>query len=100
MSGVYGLVFPNKYGQLRSYSGFRRQFERFLKERGIGKVTFHQFRHTFATMMLEQQVNPRVVQEYLGHKDISTTLGIYTGVTSSAMKQAADGVDVAMHRMV
>ena len=51
-------------------------------------------------MMLEQQVNPRVVQEYLGHKDISTTLGIYTGVTSSAMKQAADGVDVAMRGML
>ena len=99
-SDTKGFVFPNKYGELRSYSGFRRQFERFLKERGIAKVTFHQFRHTFATMMLEQQVNPRVVQEYLGHKDISTTLGIYTGVTSSAMKQAADGVDVAMRGMV
>ena len=99
-SDTKGFVFPNKYGELRSYSGFRRQFERFLKERGIAKVTFHQFRHTFATMMLEQQVNPRVVQEYLGHKDISTTLGIYTGVTSSAMKQAADGVDVAMSSMI
>ncbi|MBT3320623.1 MAG: site-specific integrase [Clostridia bacterium] len=99
-SDVADLMFPNKNGQLRSYSGFRRQFERFTKDRGIEKITFHQFRHTFATMMLEQHVNPRVVQEFLGHKDISTTLGIYTGVTSGPMKQAADGVDSAMKDVI
>jgi integrase len=80
-SEVEKLVFPNKEGKLRSYSGFRRQFGRYLKENGVGEITFHQFRHTFATMMLERGVNPRVVQEFLGHKDISTMLGIYTGVT-------------------
>ena len=89
-------MFPNKHGQLRSYSGLRRQFECFMKNKGIDKVTFHQFRHTFATIMLEQHVNPRVVLDCLGYEDISTTLWIYTGVTSSSMKQAADGVDMAM----
>jgi len=93
------LVFPNKSGELRCYSGFRRQFERYLKEKGLDKVTFHQFRHTFATMMLERGVNPRVVQEYLGHKDISTTLGIYTGITSQVMLEAANGADVAIRGM-
>jgi integrase len=93
------LVFPNKDGKLRSYSGFRRQFGRFLNEKGLENITFHQFRHTFATMMLERGVNPRVVQEFLGHKDISTTLGIYTGVTSDVMKAAADGADTALRGM-
>ena len=51
-------------------------------------------------MMLERGVNPRVVQEFLGHKDISTTLGIYTGVTSDVMKQAAEGADEAMRGMM
>ena len=98
-SEVENLVFPNKDGKLRSYSGFRRQFARFLTEKGIPEITFHQFRHTFATMMLERGVNPRVVQEFLGHKDISTTLGIYTGVTSAVMKEAATGADEAMRGM-
>ena len=96
---VNNLVFPNKNGKLRSYSGFRRQFGRYLKDKGAPNVTFHQFRHTFATMMLERGVNPRVVQEFLGHKDISTTLGIYTGVTSSVMQEAARGADEAMRGM-
>ena len=46
------------------------------------------------------QNHPRVVQEFLGHKDISTALGIYTGVTSDPMKQAADGVDSAMKDVI
>jgi len=99
-SDTDNLVFPNKEGKLRSYSGFRRQFGRFLEEKGLQNITFHQFRHTFATMMLERGVNPRVVQEYLGHKDISTTLGIYTGVTSDVMKAAADGADEALRGIV
>ncbi len=59
-------------------------------------VIFHRFRHTFATMVLERGVNPRVVQGFLGHRDISTTLGIYTGVTSEVMKAAAEGADEAL----
>ena len=47
-------------------------------------------------MMLERGVNPRVVQEFMGHKDISTNAGIYTGVTRSVMKEAANGADEAM----
>lgn len=90
------LVFPNRSGELRYYTGFRRQFERCLKEKGVDNFSFHQFRHTFATMMLERGVNPRVVQEFLGHKDISTTLGIYTGITSHVMKEAANGADEAI----
>jgi site-specific recombinase XerD len=39
------------------------------------------------------------VQEFLGHKDISTTLGIYTGVTSDVMKTAADGADEALRSL-
>ena len=51
--------------------------------------SFYQFRHTFATMMLERGVNPRVVQDFLGHKDISTALGIYTDVSwGSEYKEA------------
>ena len=51
-------------------------------------------------MMLESGVNPRVVQEFLGHKDISTTLGIYTGVTAGTMQAAANGADRALRGII
>jgi integrase len=98
-SGTDNLVFPNKAGKLRSYSGFRRRFGRFLKKKGRQNITFHQCRHTFATMMPEREVNPRVLQESPGHKDFLTTMGIYTGVTSDVMKAAADGMDEALKGM-
>jgi integrase len=81
--GNEGLIFPNKFGDLRTYSGLRRQFQRFLEENGLGhhKISFHCFRHTFATMLMEESVSPRVAQELLGHCDIETTLRIYTSVT-------------------
>ncbi len=85
------FIFPNQYGQLRSYQGFRKQFARFLNENCLSEygITFHRFRHTFATMMMENCVNPRVVQEMLGHRDIETTLGVYTSVSVSAMEKAS-----------
>ncbi len=85
--GNADYIFPNKSGGLRSYQGFKAQFKRFLEENGLGDsgITFHKFRHTFATLLMEQDTNPRVVQELLGHRDIETTLGIYTSVSVGVM---------------
>lgn len=81
--GNEDFIFSNQYGGLRSYQGFQKQFKRFLDTNGLGNhgITFHKFRHTFATLLMEQGTNPRVVQELLGHRDIETTLGIYTTVS-------------------
>lgn len=49
---------------------------------------FHELRHTFATRMLESEINPKVVQELLGHSSIEITLGIYSHV-SVQTKEAA-----------
>ncbi|MDR1703632.1 MAG: site-specific integrase [Clostridiales bacterium] len=90
--GNEDLIFPNQYGGIRSYSGFKKQFQRFLSENGLDGygITFHKFRHTFATLLMEQGANPRVVQELLGHRDIETTLGIYTTV-SMGIKEKETG---------
>jgi integrase len=73
------LIFPNKFGDVRSYSGLRRQFGRFLEKNDLGGegIRFHRFRHTYATFLLELGTNARVLQELLGHRHIETTLGTY-----------------------
>lgn len=49
---------------------------------------FHSMRHTHATMLLEAGVNPKEVQHRLGHKDIKTTLNIYTHLTKKMQDDA------------
>ena len=53
----------------------------------------HSLRHTFSTRMCEAGVNVKVIQDTLGHKDITTTLNIYTDVTKELKKEAFEGLD-------
>lgn len=49
----------------------------------------HDLRHTCATLLLAKGVNPKIVQERLGHSDISMTLNRYSHVTPTMQDQAA-----------
>jgi len=66
------------------------------KRLGIN-YTFHSFRHTHATKLIDNGVNPKVVQQRLGHKDITTTLRNYVHVTKEmedeAVKVYTKGID-------
>lgn len=85
-------VFPStRTWKRRTYSGFRSSYRHFLERNGLPTehMNLHRFRHTAATMMLEEGINPRVVQEELGHADIKTTLGTYSHVIPSLHKEVA-----------
>lgn len=53
----------------------------------------HSLRHTFTTRMCEAGVNIKVIQDTLGHTDISTTLNIYTDVTKELKTAEFKGLD-------
>ncbi|MFQ6009262.1 MAG: site-specific tyrosine recombinase XerD [Candidatus Zixiibacteriota bacterium] len=75
-----GYVFVNKTGQKFSRVGLWKIVRKRVAQAGITKrVSPHTFRHSFATHMLEGGADLRVVQEMLGHADISTTQ-IYTTI--------------------
>jgi integrase len=54
----------------------------------LPRVTLKGLRHTHATLLLELGVHPKVVQERLGHSNISTTMNIYSHVTPTMQKDA------------
>ena len=54
----------------------------------------HWLRHTFATMCLEKGISPKIVQEYLGHSDIQTTMNIYTHVSDDLMRSEINKISV------
>ena len=60
---------------------------------GLPDIRFHDLRHTAATLMLQEGTNPKVVQERLGHADISLTLNTYSHVLPSMQEEVAEKMD-------
>ena len=64
--------------------------KRVLARAGIPKVRFHDLRHTFATIALQNGVDIKTVSGMLGHFSAGFTLDTYAHVTTSAQKEAAE----------
>lgn len=78
------LVFCNTQGGPMRRSHFHdQQFKKLLKRASVRECRFHDLRHTSATLLLSQGVHPKVVQERLGHSQISVTLDTYSHVLPS-----------------
>jgi integrase len=93
----HGLVFPSAVGTPLSGGNLNRDFKATLQRAGLSKRTrFHDLRHTCATLLLEQGVNPKFVQELLGYADISLTLNVYSRVLPDMGDAAAGAMDAAL----
>lgn len=76
------FFFCNRLGNRLSEQSVRFMINRYAKLADISEhITPHMFRHTFATLLLEEDVDIRYIQQILGHSSIMTTQ-IYTHVTS------------------
>lgn len=83
-----GLVFSNTHGGYLHPDYLLVRFHRLLKEIGLPDMRFHDLRHSAATILLSMGVHPKVVQELLGHSQISMTMDIYAHVLPSMQKEA------------
>ena len=84
-------LFINHIGGDLTTRGVRDIIDNIIKKAALNiKVTPHMFRHTFATMLLNEGCSLRSVQELLGHANLSTT-SIYTHVSNDRIK------DVYLH---
>ena len=87
------LIFPSTIGTPLDHRNLYREFKAILKRAGTPEIRFHDLRHTAATLMLQQGVHPKVVQERLGHADIALTLNTYSHVLPSMQEEAAEKLD-------
>lgn len=85
------LVFANNDGSVRTYSGTKKTFQRFLKKHDLKKynIHFHGLRHTYSNMLFEAEQNPKLIQTLLGHKDVKTTISIYNSIDKTYMDKAS-----------
>ena len=69
-----GLIFTSSIGTPLDARKMSRQFKTTLARAGLPDIRFHDLRHTAATLMLQQGIHPKIVQERLGHSNIGMTL--------------------------
>ena len=82
-------VFPSPTGGPMSPDSVLHMLHRVLKRAGLPKVRFHDLRHTFATLALQNGVDIKTVSGMLGHFSAGFTLDTYAHVTTSAKREAA-----------
>ena len=87
------VVFCNIYGGYTEPSNLHESFKKLLKSAELPNIRFHDLRHSAATILLSMGVHPKVVQELLGHSNISMTMDIYSHVLPSMQHEAMSKLD-------
>ena len=82
-------VFPSPTGGPLSPDCVNNMLHRVLKRAGLPSIRFHDLRHTFATLALQNGVDVKTVSGMLGHFSAGFTLDTYAHVTTSAKREAA-----------
>jgi integrase len=93
----HDLIFPNRSGRPMSGGNlYHRDWKNLLKRACLPHTfTFHSLRHTFATTLLRQNVNPKIVQEALGHATITQTMDTYSHVMPDMQDAATAALENA-----
>lgn len=75
-----------------------RDFQSLLKRAGLPRIRFHDLRHTCATLLLRQDINPKKVQELLGHSTAAMTLDRYSHFLPDMQQDVVDAMDEVLRR--
>ncbi|MGP7815522.1 tyrosine-type recombinase/integrase [Niallia sp. 01092] len=95
-TGIYrdnDLVLPTRYGSPMIPRNFRKEFYVLTEKLGLPRIRFHDTRATHVTLLVEQNVNIKLISERLGHSNIETTFNIYSHVLPNMQRSVSDKLD-------
>ena len=85
-----------KDGSAYSPDSITQKWIRFRQKHQLKEIRLHDLRHTSATAMLSAGVNMKVIQQRMGHSDISTTMNIYAHALPSMNKDAGEKLEALL----
>lgn len=112
IDGYSGFIFSNRFNGVLSPHNINRAIERITRDYNVEEselaarqnreplllphFSVHNLRHTFCTRMCENESNIKVIQEIMGHSDISTTMDVYNEATRDKKKASFAGLEGKM----
>ncbi|KEK22518.1 site-specific integrase [Bacillus gaemokensis] len=87
------LVICTRMGKPMIPRNLRKEFYNLTEKLGLPKIRFHDLRHTHATLLIQQNVNVKLIADRLGHSDIETTLNTYSHVLPDMQKSVSEQLD-------
>ena len=89
---VSPYLFPSPTGEAQDPDSILKMFHRILKRAGLEQIRFHDLRHTFATLALQNGVDYKTLSGMLGHYSVAFTLDTYTHITPEMKRDAANRI--------
>ena len=96
----WDLVFTNEFGGNLSHFTVYKTFKEIVRSMGLDQERFHDLRHTFATLALQNGVDIKTVSSMLGHYDAGFTLRTYTHATRQKQDEAAETIGNFMEQVM
>lgn len=113
IDGYSDFIFVNRNGKTQHQGTLNKAIRRIIRDCNdevllndenatvlLPHFSCHSLRHTFSTRMCEAGINVKVIQDTLGHQDISTTMNIYTDATKEMKKQEFQSLDNYLKKVV
>ena len=113
IDGYSDFIFVNRNGKTQHQGTLNKAIRRIIRDCNdevllndenatvlLPHFSCHSLRHTFSTRMCEAGINVKVIQDTLGHQDISTTMNIYTDATKEMKKQEFESLDNYLKKTV
>ena len=90
------LVFPSPDGTTMAPDAFSTNFAAFIRRSGLKHIRLQDLRHTHATQLLQQGINPKIIGERLGHASITQALDTYSHVLPGIQEDAVLKFDACL----
>ncbi len=94
--GLDDLVFASDKGKPLDPCTVTHNFARIVRRAGLGRVRFHDLRHSFASIMLMKGAPAKVISECLGHASVAFTMDVYSHLLQGMQRDAMNLLDEAL----